>query len=294
MTVIDCVVSPFDQLLPVAEEEVSTTSSPAQKVVGPSAEIVGVAGAPGSVSDCDKVFEVQPLLNVIEYVPAPSVGIVAGNVTPFNVPIAEPDQLRSPVPEPVTWMLPVVVAQAVGFTTVPSAITGSEFTVTIVPVEEADVQLPLVTETVYVPEAETVIDCVVAPFDQLLPLAEEEVNTTSSPAQKVVGPSAEMVGVAGVGFTVMVVPAEAGDVQPPLVVVTVYVPEDETVIDCVVAPVDQLFPLAEEEVKTTLPPEQNVVGPPAEIVGAAGVGLTVTVVPAEAGEVHPPLVVVTV
>jgi len=39
-----------------------------------------------------------------------------------------------------------------------------------------------------------------------------------------------MVGVAGIGFTVTVVPAEATEVQPPLVRVTVYVPDVETVI----------------------------------------------------------------
>ena len=46
-------------------------------------------------------------------------------------------------------------------------------------------------------------------------------------------------------------------------------------IDWVVAPVDQTLPVADEEVKTTLPPAQNVVGPPAVIVGVAGIGLTV-------------------
>jgi hypothetical protein len=57
-----------------------------------------------------------------------------------------------------------------------------------------------------------------------------------------------------------------------------------TVIACVVAPFDQVFPVAELEVKVTEPPEQKVVGPPAEIVGVVGVGLTVTVVPAEVEE----------
>ena len=90
------------------------------------------------------------------------------------------------------------------------------------------------------------------------------------------------------------VPADVAEVQPPLVTETVYVPEVETVIDCVVAPVDQRFPLAEEEVNTTLPPAQKVVGPPAEIVGVAGSGFTVTVVPAEVAEVQPPLVTETV
>jgi hypothetical protein len=57
-----------------------------------------------------------------------------------------------------------------------------------------------------------------------------------------------------------------------------------TVIACVVAPFDQVFPVAELEVKVTEPPEQKVVGPPAEIVGVVGVGFTVTVVPVEVEE----------
>ena len=293
-TVMDCVVAPFDQVFPVAEEDVSTTSSPAQKVNGPPAEIVGVAGAPGSVSACDSVFEGQPLLNVMEYVPAPSVGIVAGSVIPESDPVAEPDQLRSPVPVPVTSMLPVVVAQAVGLVTVPIAITGNGLTVTVVPAEVAEVQLPAVTETVYVPEVETVMDCVVAPVDHKLPEADEDVNVTLSPAQNVNGPPALMVGVAGVGFTVTIVPAEVAEVQLPDVTETVYVPEVETVIDCVVAPVDHRFPEADEDVNVTLPPEQKVVGPPGVIVGVAGVGFTVTVVPAEVAEVQPPVVTETV
>jgi hypothetical protein len=59
-------------------------------------------------------------------------------------------------------------------------------------------------------------------------------------------------------------------------------------MDCVVAPFDQRLPLAAEDVSTTLPPAQNVVGPPAEIVGVAGVGLTVMVCAAEIPEEHPP------
>jgi hypothetical protein len=65
------------------------------------------------------------------------------------------------------------------------------------------------------------MDCVVTPVDQLLPVADEEVNVTLPPSQKVVGPLVVMVGVAGIGFTVTVVPAEAAEVQPPLVTVTV-------------------------------------------------------------------------
>jgi hypothetical protein len=171
---------------------------------------------------------------------------------------------------------------------------GNAVTLTVVPAEVAEVQPPLVTATVYVPDAETVIDCVVAPVDHKLPVADDEVNTTLPPAQKVNGPPAEIVGVAGNAVTVTVVPAEVAEVQPPLVTATVYVPDVETVIDCVVAPVDQTFPLADDEVKTTLPPAQKVNGPPAVIVGVAGSGFTVTVVPAEVAEVQPAVVTATV
>ncbi len=44
-------------------------------------------------------------------------------------------------------------------------------------------------------------------------------------------------------------------------------------IDCVIAPFDQRLPVADEDVKTTLPPSQKVVIPPAEIVGAKGNGI---------------------
>ena len=208
-----CVVAPVDHVFPVADEEVSTTFPPAQKVVAPPAEIVGVA--------------------------------------------------------------------------------GSGFTVTVVAVEAGDVQPLAVRVTVYVPDVVTVMLCVVAPVDHVLPVADEDVSTTLPPAQKVSGPPAVMVGAAGAGLTVTVVPAEAGDVQPLTVLVTVYVPDVVTVMLCVVAPVDQTLPVADEEVSTTLPPAQKVVVPPAVIVGAVGIGFTVTVVPAEVA-VHPLTVLVTV
>ena len=121
----------------------------------------------------------------------------------------------------------------------------------------------------------TVIEGVVAPLDQTLPVLDDEVNTTFPPEQKLSGPPAEMVGVAGIVFTVTVVPVEAVEVQPPDVLATVNVPEEETVIDCVVAPVDQRFPEVADEVNTTFPPEQKLNGPPAEIVGVAGIAFTV-------------------
>ena len=64
-------------------------------------------------------------------------------------------------------------------------------------------------------------------------------------------------------------------------------------MDCVVAPFDQVFPVADDDVNVTEPPEQNVVGPPAVMVGVAGTGFTVTVVAVEVAE-HAPLETVTV
>ena len=86
---------------------------------------------------------------------------------------------------------------------------------------------------------ETTIDWVVTPVDHKYELPVLEVKVTLPPAQKVVDPLAVIVGVAGAGFTVTVVPALAALEQPEAFVTrTVYVPEVETTIDCVVAPVD--------------------------------------------------------
>lgn len=63
---------------------------------------------------------------------------------------------------------------------------------------------------------------------------------------------------------------------------------------CVVAPVLHKLPDADDEVRVTLPPVQNVVGPPALIVGVEGIGLTVTTFAIEGDEVHPLLVTTTV
>jgi len=64
------------------------------------------------------------------------------------------------------------------------------------------------------------------------------------------------------------------------------------VIDCVVSPVDHKLSVADDEVKTTEPPEQKVVTPLAVMVGIEGIGLTVTAVAAELAE-HKPLSTVT-
>ena len=65
-----------------------------------------------------------------------------------------------------------------------------------------------------------------------------------------------------------------------------------TVIDCEVAPVDQRYELPALAVSVTLPPSQNVVGPPALIVATGG-SLTVTVVGADVALQPLPFVIVT-
>jgi len=171
---------------------------------------------------------------------------------------------------------------------------GTGFTVMEIVLDTAEVQPADVSVTLYVPAVVTVIDCVVAPFDQRFPVEADEVSTTFPPAQKVVEPAAVITGVAGRGFTVTLTGAEAADGQPETVDVTEYDPVAVTVMDCVVAPFDHRFPVEADEVSTTLPPAQKLRGPPAEIVGVAGVGVTVTFVAAEAGDVQPETVAVTV
>src|SRR5690606_25747494 len=75
------------------------------------------------------------------------------------------------------------------------------------------------------------------------------VNVVELPAQKAVFP---VICTFGSAFAVIV--TEAGvPVQLPEVLVRVYVPAVVTVIDWVVAPVDQVFPVAKLEVSVTLP-----------------------------------------
>jgi len=129
---------------------------------------------------------------------------------------------------------------------------------------------------------------VVAPVDQRYEAPELDVSVTLPPAQNVSGPPAVIVGVAGKLFTVTVVGVEEADVQPAaFVTCTEYDPVALTVMLEVVAPVDQRYEVPALEVSVTLPPVQKVNGPPAVIVGVAGIVLTVTVVAAESAEVQP-------
>lgn len=137
--------------------------------------------------------------------------MVYGSDVEPEVPEADPDQVTTPVPVPFTWMLPVVVAHAEGSFTVPKVITGVGDTVTVVGDEVAEHPLPSVTVTVYNPDVFAEIVCVVAPVDQMFPVAEEEVNVTEPPEQKVVGPLAVIVGVVGFAFTVTTVGADVAE-----------------------------------------------------------------------------------
>jgi ABC-type glycerol-3-phosphate transport system substrate-binding protein len=64
-----------------------------------------------------------------------------------------------------------------------------------------------------------VIDCVVAPVDQRLPLADEDVSVIVLPAQKADGPL--IVGVGGSGLTVTAKAVEVAEQASALETVTV-------------------------------------------------------------------------
>lgn len=65
-------------------------------------------------------------------------------------------------------------------------------------------------------------------------------------------------------------------------------------IACVVSPFDQRLPVAADEVKTTLPPSQNVSDPVTVTIGLVGISTTVVVTGSDGREVQPPPVTVTV
>ena len=73
--------------------------------------------------------------------------------------------------------------------------TGEDVTTTVV-VAEVALQEPEVTVTERLQDVVTVIDCVVAPFDQTLPVELLELSTTLPPGQNDKGPLALIVGVA--------------------------------------------------------------------------------------------------
>ena len=122
-----------------------------------------------------------------------------------------------------------------------------------------------------------------------------DVKTTLSPEHIIVIPFSTLPpevidGVDGKGLTVTTVAALAADTQPlPSETCTVYDPAVVAVIACVVAPLLQRYDEPALDVKTTLPPEQNVVAPPAVIVGVDDDGkvVTVTLIASLAADVQP-------
>ena len=122
----------------------------------------------------------------------------------------------------------------------------------------------------YEPAAETVIDWVDAPVDQAFPVAEDDVNVSVLPGQKDVGPL--IVGVAPAGLAVTANGADVAEQPLASVTVTVNEPAAETVIDCVVAWLDQRLPVGEDEVSVIVLPVQKEVGP--VMVGATGLAAT--------------------
>jgi hypothetical protein len=123
-----------------------------------------------------------------------------------------------------------------------------------------------VTFTANVPTVETVIDCVVAPVDQRFPVVDEEVSVICFPGQIVVGPL--MVGVTAPAAAATTKGADVAEQPAAFVTVTVYEPGVDTAMDCVVAPVDQRLPVADEEVRVIAPPAQESAEGPV-IVGVA-------------------------
>ena len=86
-------------------------------------------------------------------------------------------------------------------------VEGAAFTVTTTGAEADEVQPVVVTETVYEPLAVTVKAWVVAPPGlQTLPVGLLLVKTTVPGAQKVSGPEAVTVGVAGIALIVKLTP----------------------------------------------------------------------------------------
>ena len=117
--------------------------------------------------------------------------------------------------------------------------TGGAVTTTGTGADVAEQPAAFVTVTLKFPVAETVIACVVAPFDHAYAaMPAGAVSVTLPGLQKLVGPDEVTVAVGG-AVTFTVCEAEAGHVAALTVTVKVVVATTGTVIVCVVAPVDQ-------------------------------------------------------
>ena len=160
-----------------------------------------------------------------------------------------------------------------------SGATGFELTTN--GAELAEQPLASITVTVYDPAADTVIDCVVAPVDHRFPVTDDDVSVTVLPVQTR-EPAPLIVGVATAGLAVTTNAADVAEQPLASVTFTVYEPAAETVIDCVVAPVDQRLPVTDDDVSVIVVLAQKELGPP--IVGVAGRGLAATAKGTEVAE----------
>jgi hypothetical protein len=279
-TTMELAVEPLLQVFPFVAEEVRITESPLQKVVFPPAEIVGVAGFAFTVTTvANELSEVQPL----------------AEATTWNEP--EFFTTMELAVEPLLQVLPFV-AEEVNKTESPLqkvvfppaeivGVDGFAFTVTTVASELSDLQPFTVLRTLNDPEVRTVMLLEVEPLLQVFPEVAEDVNKTESPLHKVVFPTAEIVGVAGLAFTVTNVAKELSEVQPLADATTWNEPEFFTTMELALEPLLQVLPEVAEEVRTTESPLQKVVFPPAVIVGVAGLAFTVTNVASELSDLHP-------
>jgi hypothetical protein len=109
------------------------TEPPVQNVVEPPAVIVAV-GAKGAVNVPISLVDEHPVafVNVILYVPPPKLEIVAGKVETGELLLAAPVHDKVPVPDPVTSIDPLFVAQDGGCVSVPAAIAGAGLTDTTI------------------------------------------------------------------------------------------------------------------------------------------------------------------
>ena len=112
---------------------------------------------------------------------------------------------------------------------------GVELALTVIGVDVPEQDPPPVV-TVNVPDVETVMDCVVAPFDHWYDDALLQVNMTLLPGQNAVGPDADTTGAVPVPAFDTTAAADVAFVPEELVTRTVYEPGDETVIALVVCP----------------------------------------------------------
>jgi hypothetical protein len=135
------------------------TEPPWQKVVGPLAVMVGVDGLAFTVTFVAALVALQPLPLVTVTLYAPEV------VTAIDCVVAPFDQAYEALEGAVRVTEPPS-QKVVEPLAVMTGVVGFALTVTEVTALVALQPLPLVTVTLYAPEALTVIDCVVALFDQ--------------------------------------------------------------------------------------------------------------------------------